>query len=96
MEPTSEQLAVFNLLRQACWDKPTVNFNDLPLGEYPVIEFILVQTRYGKTLKVDLGDKFIYLPIRFGVNMTEEKVDILNTLPQTLVYAGRDSTRNNL
>lgn len=96
MQPSAEQLAAFNLVRQACWDKPTINFNNLPQGEYPVVELILVNTRFGKTLKVDLGDKFIYLPTRFGEHHTEESVAVLNTLPQTLVYNGRDPSRNNL
>lgn len=89
-------MEAFNLLRDACWNKPTVNFNELPVGEYPVTEFLLVQTRFGKTLKVDLGDKLIYLPTRFGVNMTDDRVVALNSLAQIMVYTGRDPSRNNL
>lgn len=51
---------------------------------------------YGRTLKVDLGDKFVFLPQRFAVNMAPESVAALNTIPQILTYAGKDSTRNNL
>lgn len=89
-------MEAFNFLRDACWNKPTINFNELPLGEYPVHEFMLVQTRFGKTLKADLGDKLIYLPTRFGVNMTDHHVAELNTIPQIMVYTGRDPSRNNL
>lgn len=89
-------MEAFNILREACWNKPTINFNELPLGEYPVHEFMLVQTRFGQTLKVDLGAKWIYLPTRFGVNMNDARVLELNSLPKIMVYTGRDPSRNNL
>lgn len=89
-------MEVFNLLRSASWDKPTINFNELRQGEHPVHEFFLVNTRYGVTLKADLGDKQIFLPKRFAADMTQQKVMELNTIPQLLVYKGKDYSRNNL
>lgn len=89
-------MEAFNLLKQACWNKRLVNFGELPLGEYNVESFSLVQTRYGPTVKVDLGDKYVFLPPRFSTDMTEEKVASLNTIPQILIWEGKDTSRNNL
>lgn len=89
-------MEAFNILKSACWTKKVVSFNQLPVGEYPVSEFMLVQTRFGQTLKVDLGDKIVYLPTRFGANMTDETVAALNTVPQILTYSGKDPQRHNL
>lgn len=91
------KMEAFNLLKQACYGlKRVVAFNELPLGEYPVTEFILTNTRYGETLRVDLGDMYVYLPQRFARGMTAEKVVELNRIPQILRYTGRDPTRHNL
>lgn len=85
------------LKKAAGWSKPLVNFSDLPVGEYPVLEFSLVEkTKYGPAIKVDLGDKVVFLPKRFSKDMTAEKVAALNTVPQILIFQGIDYMRNNL
>lgn len=93
-------MEAFNLLKQACWPqcwvKKLVNFNQLPIGEHVITSFSLEQTRYGPTIKVDLGDKYVFLPARFARDMTAEKVATLNTVPQILIYHGKDVVRNNL
>lgn len=89
-------MEAFNLLKEACWNKKLVNFSELPIGEHGVSQFSLVQTRFGPTIKADLGDKYIFLPQRFSKDMTEEKIAALNTIPQTLIFKGRDPARANL
>lgn len=89
-------MEAFNLLKEACWNKKLVSFAELQIGEYGVTEFSLVQTRFGATIKVDLGDRYVYLPNRFAKDMTVERIAALNTLSQTLIYSGRDPTRHNL
>lgn len=89
-------MEAFNSLKQACWNKKLINFNSLPVGEYPISHFSLEETRYGPSVKLDLGDKYIFLPKRFANEMTAEKIAALNTLPQILIYSGKDASRNNL
>lgn len=89
-------MEAFNLMKQACWNKRLVKFNDLPIGEYAVVSFSWEVTRFGPTIKVDLGDKYVFLPPRFSKDMTAEKVASLNTVPQIMVYNGKDSTGHNL
>lgn len=84
------------LKKAASYSKPLVNYSQLPVGEYVVSEFSLVETRYGVQIKADLGDKVVFLPQRFVKDMTEEKVAALNTIPQILVFSGLEYTRNNL
>lgn len=89
-------MEAFAMLKKAAgYSKPLVNYSQLPVGEYVVSEFSLVETKYGMQIKADLGDKVVFLPKRFTKDMTEEKVAALNTLPHILIFSGLDSTRNN-
>lgn len=84
------------LKKAAGYSKPLVSFSQLPVGEYVVSEFSLVQTKFGPKIKADIGDKIVFLPSRFSKGMTEEKVFGLNTVPQMLVFSGIDYDRSNL
>lgn len=84
------------LKKAATWSKPLVSFSELPVGEYVVLEFSFVQTKFGPKIKADLGERVVFLPSRFCKNMTAEKVATLNTIPQLLVFSGIDFNRNNL
>lgn len=89
-------MEAFNMLQAASWGgKETTNFNTLPIGEYPVVSFSLVDGLYGRVLKADLGDKFIFLPQRFAEKHTEETVAALNTLPHIMVLDGFIPGRRN-
>lgn len=88
-------MEAFAMLKKAAgWSKPLVNFSQLPVGEYVVSEFTLVQTKFGPKIKAELSDKVVFLPSRFSKGVTEESVASLNTLPQILIFSGMDSTRN--
>lgn len=89
-------MEAFNLLKQSCWNKRLVNFNELPIGEHVISWFSLETTRFGPALKVDLGDKYVFLPPRFAREMTAERVASLNSVPQILIYGGKDALRNNM
>lgn len=90
-------MEAFAMLKKAAsYSKPLVSFTQLPVGEYVVSEFSLVQTKFGPKIRADLGDKIVLLPSRFSFNMTAEKVADLNTIPQILVFSGIDYSRNNL
>lgn len=87
-------MEVFNQLQRASQLKKLVSFGALDRGEYPVHAFELVDAKYGQTLKADLGDQYVFLPKRFADDLTEEKVKALNTIPQIMVYEGKDLLRN--
>lgn len=89
-------MEAFNQLQRAACAKKLVSFNNLNHGEYPVVAFELVEARFGQTLKADLGEQYVFLPKRFAENMTEEKVRDLNTIPQIMIYEGKDLLRNGL
>lgn len=90
-------MEAFALLKKAAgYTKPLFNYSKLPVGEYVVTEFSLVETKYGLQIKADLGDKVVFLPKRFAKEMTEENVAALNTIPQILVFSGLEYTSNNL
>lgn len=81
-------MEAFNLLKKACEHKVLVRLNDLPRGEYLVEKFFLVQTRFGSKLKLDIGDKYVYLPSSAAVGQTEVTIAALNSVPQIFVWGG--------
>lgn len=84
----------FALLKKgASWNSKLESFSELPIGEYAVTDFSLVQTEYGPRIKVVLGDKFVFLPNRFSKNLTAEQVQELNSIPQILIFSGIDTSR---
>lgn len=90
-------MEAFLLLKKAAnWSKPLVSFSQLPVGEYTVLEFSLVQTKFGPKIKADLGDKIVFLPNRFVKGHTAESVATLNTLPHLMIFSGIDYGRHNL
>lgn len=89
-------MSSLSLLQSACNNKQYCSFKDLPFGDYIVTNFALVETKlYGPALRVDFGEKYLFLPKRFADNMTKEKIIELNESPLWMSYIGRDPTRNN-
>lgn len=89
-------MSSFSLLQNACQNKQYCGFKDLPFGDYIVTNFTLVETKaYGTGLRVDFGEKYLFLPKRFADSMTPEKLIELNQAPIWMSYIGRDPSRNN-
>lgn len=84
-----------SLLKGACIDKSYCSFKDLQPGDYLISNFFLTETRYGRRLKLDLGDKVVILPERFSVGLKTEDVDELNRTPQLFIYRGKDVNNRN-
>lgn len=80
--------SALEIFRNACRVKSYCRFDDLAVGDYLVYHFALKDTKYGKRLRVDLGDKFLYLPERFLV--PESVVADLNKTQYYLVYRGKE------
>lgn len=85
----------FELLRNACITKQYTSFTKLPFGNYLVEEFSFVQTQYGDRIRVDLGDKYVFLPERFSARLKPEHIPELNENQRVMVYNGRSQGNKN-
>lgn len=86
------------MLKSLCVDKPYCSFEKLPHGEHLIYGFALVKTKIDKEnprLRVDLGDKVVFLPERFSTYLTAEGVADLNVGQKVLIYNGKDVTNHN-
>ena len=88
-------MSAFQLLKNASNPKPIANFDNLPVGDYFISNFALVETKFGLRLRLDLGDKILFLPERFAIGFTAEKVSELNEGHYLLLYKGKECSQNN-
>lgn len=80
--------SALEIFRNAARVKSYCRFDDLPVGDYLVCNFALKPTKYGMRIRVDLGDKFVYLPERFLV--PESVINDLNKTQHWLCYRGKE------
>lgn len=83
-------------LQLACKVVPLKNFDQIQIGEYRVLRFSFVETRYGKRIKVETDHFNCFLPERFTkfVESDQDIVD-LNTVPHMMIFHGKDITQKN-
>lgn len=81
-------MEAFLALKNSVVRKTQVKLADLPFGEYPISEFFWVVTCYGPRIKLDLGDKQVFLPPSAVRNQTPGSVALLNTVRQIFVWNG--------
>lgn len=92
----------FELFKSACTgtgtstSKPYVKFDDLSVGDYFIQSFAYVQTKYGKKIRLDIGEKVVFLPQRFitriGEINIEKTLDEMNKGQYWLLYGGKDTS----
>lgn len=82
-------------LKAACKKLKYQSFEDFKSGEYIVKQFSLVDTKYGKRIKVELSDVYLFLPERFNSAATPEGIAELNSTPKVMIYTGKDMTNQN-
>lgn len=91
--------AAFDLFKSACTNKPFISFEDLPIGDYFIKSFAYVDTKYGKRIRLDIGEKVVFLPTRFIKRIGEENMGSalseMNKGQYWLIYRGKDSSKNN-
>lgn len=84
-------------LQKACNPRMFKKFDDIVPGDYPVIEFKHIQTRYGKKLVVVTDDFMAFLPDRFLEKISDaQQLAFANTQRLLMKYHGKDTTRKNL
>ena len=88
-------MSAFSLLKNLCMNKPCCAFKDLPQGEYLIYDFALVRTKFGVQLRLDLGDKVVFLPERFSKHLKPEDIPELNKPQKILCYNGMDASKKN-
>lgn len=91
-------MSAFNLLKSACKASAMYkNFDNIEIGEYKVLEFKFVDTKYGRKVVVVTPEFLCFLPERFGKSITtQEAIDELNKTSCVMKYQGKDPRRKNL
>lgn len=68
------------------------SFKDINIGEYNINRFAVVDCQFGKRIRIDLDEFFMYLPERFVKFLTDADIDQLNeAVPKVMVYSGKDA-----
>lgn len=80
--------------------KKYISFDDLPIGDYSVLSFNLVTTKFGEKIRCDIGDKVVFLPKRCieeldGGDDIHMKLIELNDGKNWLLYRGKDVSQLN-
>lgn len=70
-------------------EKPIKSFKDLVIGEYPVRNFRIVKTKYGKPVRFEMEDCVMFLPDRYTMNA--DQITDANNRTVTISYLGRDA-----
>lgn len=88
-------MSAFSLFKSACTSKPYVSFDDLAVGDYFIKSFALANTKFGKTIRLDIGEKIVFLPQRFLKQLSEdkieEKLDEMNKGQYWMIYKGKNT-----
>lgn len=82
--------AAMNALKAACARKRFASFKDLPVGEYIVNRFSIVDTAHGERIRVDLQGSYMFLPQSFLELLPPDVIEDLNKAPKVMVYSGKD------
>lgn len=83
-------------LLTSCEHRPYRSFTTLECGEYPVTKFSISDTKFGKRIRVDLRECYVFLPQRFSVELfNEEVIKDLNSQDIVLIFRGKGSEANS-
>lgn len=65
------------------------SFSNLQPGKY------IVETKYGRHVRADLKDTFLFLPERFVYLVSTEEKEQANLKPKLMIYKGKDSNKKD-
>lgn len=83
-------------LISSCELRPYKSFSTLERGEYPVKNFSISDTKYGKRIKVELKECYVYLPPRFSVDLlNEDVIKELNEQDIVMTFLGKGLEPNS-
>lgn len=63
-------------LKESCAIKPTTNFDELSCGFHTVVGIKSLDTKFGKKIRAELEDAYIFLPGR--INISKEQAEELH------------------
>lgn len=91
--------SAFDLFKSACVSKPFISFEDLPIGDYFIKSFAYIETKFGKKIRLDIGEKVVFLPERFVKRIGEDNVEKtlaeMNKGEYWLLYRGKNKAQRN-
>lgn len=71
-----------------------MSFDALPIGEHRVSNFFKTDSKYGQRVRVNVGEKYVYLPERFSC-LTSNDLKQLNKTPTIMIYGGKDRSNQD-
>lgn len=83
--------SAMSALKMACTKKSYQSFKDIVPGEYIVEKFSFVESSHGKRIRIDIEEKYMFLPERFAKMLTVDDINELNGSPKIMVYGGKES-----
>lgn len=91
MSDEKSKASAMSALKMACAKKSYQSFKDIVPGEYIVEKFSIVESSHGKRIRVDIDDKYMFLPERFANMLSVDDINELNESPKIMVYGGKES-----
>lgn len=95
MAANNTSSSAMKALKAACARKRFASFKDLPVGEYIVNRFSIVDTAHGERIRIDLHDSYMFLPQSFLKLLPSDVIEDLNKAPKVMVYNGKDVNNRN-
>lgn len=77
-------------LNASCVVFPYISFNDLAPGDYIVNHFAVVETKFGKRIRVEIDNGYLLLPGRCIRRVDKATINELNKTPKHMTYSGKD------
>ena len=92
-------MSALDRLKAACmgktYNKTYKNFDELVIGEHVVHEFVAVETKHGRRVRIQLDTHHMFLPPRFNETLDDAALAELNSSPIVMVYGGKDASQKN-
>lgn len=73
-----------------------VDFDDIAIGNYAILEFSLVETECGKKIKVQTAEFYSYLPEDDStISRDKAEIELVNRIPCYMAVEGKDHQGRN-
>lgn len=83
-------MTLISQLRALCVGKQFKSFKDLPVGDYVIKKFSVVETTQGARVRIEMKDWYMFLPERYQ-SLPDEIIAELNESTIVMTYLGKDS-----
>lgn len=83
-------MSAIDKLNAGCASVPYISFKELTPGDYMVNYFSMVETKFGKRVRVDIDNGYLLLPARCMRRVDKAALNDLNKKPKRMTYSGKD------